>query len=442
MELKAVNVDHWAKYFFPVFIICGLLACSQTREDRSVKDAYVRVKDGKFVLNDSNYYYFGTNYWYGPSLGLMEDSVRGIGRLRAELDFLKNHGITNLRICAAVEGEGTIQGVPRIVPVFQSKPGVFNVSALKGLDILLDEMSKREMKAVLFFSNNWEWSGGFLQYLYWNKKMDSIDFYQRMPWDKLRDEVSQFYSCEPCIGQYHAQIKKVLGHFNSINNRKYTEDPTIFAWQLANEPRPMRPSAIEAYKVWIKNTAKLIKSIDSNHLVTIGVEGYIGTENKEVFKEIHEDGNIDYATIHIWPKNWAWYKDINDNGEQKNVLTLTKDYIKTHADIMKSIGKPLVIEEFGYPRDNNRFYPGTTTALRDTFYRLILNEWRQSVSEKGILAGCNFWAFGGTARPIRGQKFWKPGDDFMGDPPMEEQGLYSVFDTDTSTWRVIGEFVK
>jgi mannan endo-1,4-beta-mannosidase len=30
----------------------------------------------------------------------------------------------------------------------------------------------------------------------------------------------------------------------------------------------------------------------------------------------------------------------------------------------------------------------------------------------------------------------------MGDPPMEEQGLYSVFDSDSSTWKVINAFIK
>jgi mannan endo-1,4-beta-mannosidase len=41
----------------------------------------------------------------------------------------------------------------------------------------------------------------------------------------------------------------------------------------------------------------------------------------------------------------------------------------------------------------------------------------------------------------KGQIFWKAGDDYMGDPPMEEQGLNTVFDGD-STWKVIGNVGK
>ncbi len=425
--------------YFPVFFL--LLSCNPVGKQENPQSDFIRTEGIHFMQGDSTYYFFGTNYWYGPALAMLEDTTRGIDRLRKELDFLKSHGVVNLRICAAVEGSGIIQGVPRIFPVLQTAPGVFETANLRGLDRLLDEMKKREMRAVLFFSNNWEWSGGFLQYLYWNKMVEEKDFVERMPWEQLRDVVSRFYSCEPCMDQYSAQVRTVLARTNSINGVKYTEDPTIFAWQLANEPRPMRPAAINAYKAWITRTAAMIKSLDSNHLVTIGVEGEIGTENMEVFKAIHSDKNIDYGTIHIWPRNWAWYKDLNDEEQQAGSMQLTDDYIQKHIDAMREIGKPLVIEEYGYPRDNNSFEPTSATTRRDGFYEKILLHWQESFAQKGVLAGCNFWAFGGTARPIDGQKFWKPGDNFMGDPPMEEQGLYSVFDSDTSTWKVIEKYI-
>lgn len=425
--------------YFPIFFL--LLSCNPVGKQENPQSDFIRTEGIHFMQGDSTYYFFGTNYWYGPALAMLEDTTRGIDRLRKELDFLKSHGVVNLRICAAVEGSGIIQGVPRIFPVLQTAPGVFETANLRGLDRLLDEMKKREMRAVLFFSNNWEWSGGFLQYLYWNKMVEEKDFVERMPWEQLRDVVSRFYSCEPCMDQYSAQVRTVLARTNSINGVKYTEDPTIFAWQLANEPRPMRPAAIDAYKAWITRTAAMIKSLDSNHLVTIGVEGEIGTENMEVFKAIHSDKNIDYGTIHIWPRNWAWYKDLNDEEQQAGSMQLTDDYIRKHIDAMREIGKPLVIEEYGYPRDNNSFEPTSATTRRDGFYEKILLHWQESFAQKGVLAGCNFWAFGGTARPIDGQKFWKPGDNFMGDPPMEEQGLYSVFDSDTSTWKVIEKYI-
>ena len=76
------------------------------------------------------------------------------------------------------------------------------------------------------------------------------------------------------------------------------------------------------------------------------------------------------------------------------------------------------------------------TTRRDEYYRKIFSYLG------GPVAGANFWAFGGSARPKKGQVFWKPGDEYMGDPPMEEQGLNTVFDSDKTTWTVIRDAVK
>jgi mannan endo-1,4-beta-mannosidase len=210
------------------------------------------------------------------------------------------------------------------------------------------------------------------------------------------------------------------------------------AWEIANEPRPMRPGANELYVKFIRDAASEIKSRDTHHLVTIGHEGSIGTESMELFEQIHSDPNIDYMTIHIWPKNWGWLQ----GGKQ---LEKSVQYIEDHVAVARRLNKPLVIEEFGLPRDGfmrgqnqatqsrkqDWFAPGSPTSRRDAYYRKILSYVGKDV------AGANFWAFGGSARPIKGQAFWKRGDAWMGDPPMEEQGLNSVFDIDRSTWRVI-----
>ncbi len=108
-----------------------------------------------------------------------------------------------------------------------------------------------------------------------------------------------------------------------------------------------------------------------------------------------------------------------------------------HEEVAAQLNKPLVVEEFGLPRDSHSYNVDSPTTLRDTYYQTILNQLVSSRWRNGLLAGVNFWAFGGIARPVKGQIMWKPGDQYMGDPPMEEQGLNTVFDADTSTWKVI-----
>jgi mannan endo-1,4-beta-mannosidase len=399
--------------------------------------SFVRTSKGQFILQGKPYYYIGANYWYASLLG---SNKKGQERLKKELDFLVSKGVTNLRVLAGGEGEGLIDGVKRVEPPLQPGKGEFNDDVLKSLDYLLVEMGKRKMKAILFLSNNWEWSGGFLQYLNWNGLIADSTLRKKIDWDDKRDYVSKFYSCESCIKDYYSQVKHIITRKNSLTGKKYTDDPAIMAWELANEPRPMRPAASKDYSSWISQAAALIKSLDKNHLVTTGAEGEMGSESMDLFKEIHADKNIDYATIHIWPKNWSWFSDTAIAKSMSTVTGNTNNYIVKHREAVKTLNKPLVIEEFGLPRNNHSYSLSSPTSLRDEYYTGIFSTLYKSAKEGDIIAGANFWALGGAGRPA--QTWWNKGDDWLGDPPMEEQGLNSVFDTDASTWKVIYLFTQ
>ena len=403
---------------------------------------FVTVKGYNLYLNDKPYYFVGANYWYGSLLGLEKDEKRGLARLRHELDLLKANGVTNLRLMAGAEGSGLLNGVTRVGPPLQPEQGKFDEHVLDGLDLVLDEMGKRDMKAVIFLSNNWEWSGGFQQYLIWNHVIADRWLTEKPSWDQLRDNVAKFYTCTPCKAAYNAQVALVLGHKNGYNKRPYIEDPTIMAWELANEPRPMRPAAFGDYSRWISDSAAMIKVRDHNHLVTIGHEGSIVKDVDDLYVKINSDKNLDYLTIHIWPKNWGWFKSGNMGADFDNVIDQTEIYAAENTTVAGYLKKPMVIEEFGLPRDGESLDPISSTTYRDRFYSKLLGYIGNQPGGVKEIAGANFWAFGGTARPKPGQVFWKKGDDLMGDPPMEEQGLNSVFDSDTSTWNTIRSFSK
>jgi mannan endo-1,4-beta-mannosidase len=341
---------------------------------------------------------------------------------------------------AGAEGAGLINGVERVGPPLQPVMGKFNTRVLRGLDIILAEMGKRNMKAVIFFSNNWEWSGGFQQYLDWGGKVPVDKKTRKLTWDELRDQTSKFYSCSVCKTAYKEQVAVVMNRRNSVTKKRYIDDPAIMAWELANEPRPMRPAANEDYVKWIADTAAYIKSKDPNHLVTLGHEGSIGTESMEIFEAIHADKNVDYLTIHIWPKNWGWFTKGKLAAGFETATQKTIDYIDEHLALAKKLNKPLVVEEFGLPRDGESLLITADTSLRDRYFAMIFAQLAENSKSGGALAGANFWAFGGAARPVNGQTFWKKGDEYMGDPPMEEQGLNSVFDSDASAWKVIRSY--
>ena len=398
---------------------------------------FVKRQGDQFMLNGKPYRYIGTNYWFGTLLGLEKDPKRGEARLKEELDFLKSNSVTNVRIMVGSEGSGLVNGVRRVQPALQTEKGKFDAKNLEGLDLLLSELNKRDMKAVLFISNNWDWSGGFLQYLNWNGLLPDSILRRKMQWDDMRDIVSKFFTCAGCMEDYRKQLELVLSRINTVSGQKYINEPAIMAWQLANEPRPMRPAAVDAYKEWIRSTTAYIKSVDTNHLVTLGTEGGIGTEGRGNYKDIHNIASVDYLTIHIWPKNWLWFQDTMMHQQMRTVKKRTKKYIRQHMAIARKLNKPMVIEEFGLPRDNQQYATSTSTTGRDDYYNYVLSYLTERKRKMRPLMGINFWAFGGIARPIPGQIFWKPGDNYMGDPPMEEQGLNSVFDVDISTWEVI-----
>jgi mannan endo-1,4-beta-mannosidase len=142
-------------------------------------------------------------------------------------------------------------------------------------------------------------------------------------------------------------------------------------------------------------------------------------------------------TFHIWIKNWGWYRHQQADSTFPQALQLVQKYFDDHVAIAKKLNKPLVLEEFGMARDHEMFGPGTPTTLRDAYYNFCFNQIAQSVSENGVLAGANFWTFGGFTQPVKEQTYWKPGDPYSGDPPQEEQGLNSVYPGDSSTMRII-----
>lgn len=424
----------------PTFLLIFMIACG-IRATVAKDVAFVSRQDHQFIRNNKPYYFIGANYWYGGMLAIGKDSTQGKERVKKELDFLKSQGVNNLRVLAGSEGRGLVNGVERLKPSLQPEQGRFQSDILQGLDYLLSEMAKRDMVAVLYLSNNWEWSGGFLQYLNWNKKISDSIMRSKMSWDGLRDNTSMFYSCEPCKQDYLKQVDLIMNRVNMYTGRPYIQDPAIMAWQLANEPRPMRTSAVEDYKKWTSSVASYIKSKDRNHLVTIGTEGIMGTdESAELFREVHAPPQVDYLTVHIWPKNWQWFKGTDINAQVKEVIKRSDGYISRHVSIARELKKPMVIEEFGLPRDEHLFSPSSATTARDEYFQTVFSSLKKSYLAGDVISGCNIWSFGGQARPREGQLLWKEGDDFMGDPPQEEQGLNSIFDSDASTWTLIKSF--
>lgn len=398
----------------------------------NTQDLMVQRVGTKFYRHGKPYYYVGANFWAAPILA-SEGQGGNRERLCRELDRLQALGVSNLRIAVGAD-EGS-RNVTSLTPCLQTRGGVLNDTLLRGLDYLLAELENRDMVCVLYLTNSWDWSGGFGYYLRETGHGDSPDA-SGDGYNAYCAYASQFYADSAAVSLYHKHVRRIVSRRNTVTGRLYRDEPAIMSWQLCNEPRPFSRERFTDMLRWSRQTARLIKSIDPNHLVSTGSEGTIGClYDAGVCEQMHADPDIDYLTVHIWPVNWGWASRDRLREALPNVYLKATEYMEDNLRVAEAIGKPLVIEEFGYSRDNNLYNPEARTTSRDAFYDFVFSQVEDSHREGGSVAGCNFWAWGGEGR-AQGER-WHMGDDLLGDPPHEPQGWYSVFDTDETTLRLI-----
>lgn len=415
------------KQFLLLTVLLFLLgACAPKPAEHS----FIKVNaDGQFVRDGKPYYFVGTNFWYGAILG-SEGEGGNRERLHKELDFLKSIGINNLRVLVGADGENGIK--TRVEPSLQVAPGVYNDTILAGLDYFMNELRERDMTAVLYLNNSWEWSGGYSVYLQWSGHGDAV-----VPavdgWPAYMEYVKQFPQSDSAKALFANHVNYIVSRTNRYNQIKYVDDPTIMSWQIGNESRAFSDENKEPFARWMADVAAQIKSLDPNHMVSSGSEGSWGCEmDMNLFEKIHADPNINYLNIHIWPYNWSWVKADSLKELLPRAKENTKKYIDDHMVIARKYSKPIVLEEFGFPRDGFSFSKEAPTTARDEYYRYVFDLIRQDRESGGLFAGCNFWAWGGFAGQNPDHVFWEKGDDYTGDPAQEQQGLNSVFATDST----------
>jgi mannan endo-1,4-beta-mannosidase len=425
-------------------VVLGAIAGGSLAEamGAGVEDDFVRRSDQKFFLKGREYRYIGTNLWYGAYLGASPTTQ---DRLKRELDFLADLGVGNLRVLGASEVSPLKNS---LTPAFRGPSRTYNTDLLAGLDFLLWEMGKRGMKAVIYLNNFWEWSGGMATYLSWVNGGHYIDPNDPAhPWPAFAEFSAGFYANQEANALYHDYVRSLIQRRNTYTGKVYRDDPTIMSWQLANEPRPggsLATANLPAFYGWIEASARFIKELDGNHLVSTGNEGIRGClDDFGCAEKANVSRHVDYVTCHIWPLNWSWIDPAKLGNTYGACEANTLRYILDHETLARQIGKPLVLEEFGFPRDNGAYDPTDQTTFRDRYYELVFNAVHESSLRHGPIAGCNFWAWGGEGRAQHNDFKMVAGDtSYVGDPPQEPQGRNSVFNTDLSTLAVVSGYAK
>ncbi|KAJ3695899.1 hypothetical protein LUZ60_001276 [Juncus effusus] len=265
----------------------------------------------------------------------------------------------------------------------QVSPGSYNEQMFKGLDLVIAEAKKRGIYLILTLVNNWEGFGGKKQYVQWARDQGHY----------LNSD-DDFFSDNAVKGYYKNHIKAVLTRVNTITGVAYKDDPTIFAWELMNEPRCQNDLSGQILQAWISEMAAQVKSIDGNHLLTIGLEGFYGEsvpERKQFnpgyevgtdFISNHQIHEVDFATIHAYPDQWI------SGSNDETQLEFVKKWIESHIqDSSNVLRKPLMVTEFGKSSRSS----GYNAGVRDSYLRTIYDAIYESARVGGPCAGGLFW---------------------------------------------------
>jgi mannan endo-1,4-beta-mannosidase len=395
--------------------------------DRRWLPGGLEVRGKRFYRDGKPFFVNGFNYWSSLPLS-REGNTAGWDQVRRDLDALQGMGINMLRIIGGTEGPDTEP--LRIVPSLQPAQGKYDAPSVAGLLRLTEELNHRKLYAIVMMNNFWHWSGGMAQYLAWAGAgpMPYPPPHPGGSWDTYQKTTAQFYSNGKATQAYADFLRYMVPQMSN--------NPAVI-WELANEPRGI--NNVKPFVAWVDETARLIRSMAPGQLVTTGSEGqtasasYAGVD----VERDHASPFIDFITFHLWAENWGWVHEDNVGPGLPKALDRARAYIDDHAKRATRVGKPLLLEEFGYPRDAHSFAADSPVTIRDKYFDEIYGL-VNSLKATSPMAGIMPWAWAGDARPPRPGEFWKPGDPFIGDPPHEKQGWYSVYDKDSTVELIKG----
>ncbi len=254
----------------------------------------------------------------------------------------------------------------------------FNDSTETGLgrwDYVIWKAKQLNLKLDISLLDFWQWAGG-VQQINANYKGGNYDM------KNAPDRYTFFFQNADTQQFYRDWVNHVLNRTNTLTGMKYKDDPTIFAWDLMNEPE-MAGSGLG--RQWISDMSIYVKSIDPNHLLASGNEGFAdghAGSNPQIEMGIP---TIDFATWHTYPT----YHNISTN----DVTTL----INTNCQIAANGHKPVLIQEFGYP---------SSMGDQSTVYET----WLDTIQNNPNCAGWLYWRLVGKQQsgqypPDNGEHF-------------------------------------
>src|SRR4026208_344383 len=243
------------------------------------------------------------------------------GEVREEFAILKEIGLNVVRLFLLWDD-------------FQPDPNSVSQDALKNLVIVADVAGETGLGIDMpFFTGHMSgpnWSPRWLL---------GGDLPPKAHSHWLRDVVSEgkksdkgyrnMFHDEMALNAERLLLKTVVGALK--------DHPGIWMWNLGNEPDLFAwPNSSDEGAAWVKEMVGLIKSIDPNHPVTIGLHG----DSLELNNGLRIDKvytHTDVAVMHSYPMYKTWARK-----------PLDPDFVPFTCALTAALsGKPVLMEEFG-----------------------------------------------------------------------------------------------
>lgn len=305
---------------------------------------FVSIKNQGFYLKDKEYNFIGFNAYY-----LQSEAANSMRRYIVDdvFEAAAKNGIKVIRTWAFNEGGGN--------GTISASPYNYNEQGFEALDYVLYSASKHNIKLILTLSNYYPDFGGLPEYLKWHAGRFGTSL-----------SVSQFFRDDTLKAWFKSYTKTVLERENKFSGIKYKNDPSIFSFELMNEGINTGSNSQIIYN-WYSEMAAYFKSVDKNHLLTTGEEGYDQYSEYYSNPDLFYNGadylfngykgtsfylnsrikNIDYASFHLYP-GLAGFSAIAG-----------KTWIDDHKRVASWAGKPVLAGELGVKQDKcstYRFY--------------------------------------------------------------------------------------
>ncbi len=328
------------RWFWPIALLvtialalAGLAAGRVPAAAADASGGFVARCGIHFCLDGKDYYFAGTNtydlFTYGNGSNDTETQFMDKARIDAQFTHLAADKVSVVRLWMFSHEDW--HG-------FEKTKGVYNEQEFAQFDYIIESARTHGLKLVPVFENYWEAYGG-------------ID--TRLQWEGLtggQPGRAAFFDrsrCPGCFTSYKNYVSYALNRTNHYSGVKYKDDPTIFSWELMNEPRYEGQSAAEnvdgtTLRAWVDEMGAFVKGIDTHHMLGAGVEGHgskygFGGDEGNPFVHIQESPSIDYTTAHPYPnESWA-------NLTLDQTKTLIRAWI---SDSHNVVGKPFFMGEF------------------------------------------------------------------------------------------------